>query len=316
MRKSAVNSTKRLFSIVTVISLLLTLSLSASAIEKKTKIISSEKFISDCVEDETGWFESVKNTGEGLESFYNLTGVQPWVMFMLYDADVSSDKERQAYLEDYYLDNFLADDREDVYLFAYFDNDDGGMGSLYSFAGDEAYTVMDEEADELLSDYITELWTSELSTDELVIQSFAAVAESVMSGKKLDITSNGANAPPADNNLIDEAGSYNTKEEVALYIHVYGKLPSNYISKKEAEALGWPGGSLEPYAPGKSIGGSKFGNYEGKLPSKKGRSYTECDIDTAGKKSRGAKRIVFSNDGLIYYTEDHYETFELLYGEE
>ena len=115
--------------------------------------------------------------------------------------------------------------------------------------------------------------------------------------------------------LLDEDGWYNTKEEVALYIHQYGKLPGNYITKKEAEDLGWPGGSLEPYAPGKSIGGGYFGNYEGLLPAKSGRKYTECDIDTAGRKSRGAKRIVFSNDGLIYYTGDHYESFELLYGE-
>ncbi len=115
---------------------------------------------------------------------------------------------------------------------------------------------------------------------------------------------------------IDRNGSYTTKEDVALYIHTYGCLPSNFITKKEAQALGWEGGSLEPYAPGKCIGGNYFGNYEGLLPEKSGRTYTECDIDTLGAKSRGAKRIVFSNDGLIYYTADHYETFELLYGEE
>lgn len=115
---------------------------------------------------------------------------------------------------------------------------------------------------------------------------------------------------------LDENGVYTTKDDVALYIYTYGKLPANFITKKEAQALGWQGGSLEPYAPGKCIGGAYFGNYEGTLPSKKGRSYTECDIDTLGKSSRGAKRIVFSNDGLIYYTGDHYKTFQLLYGEE
>ena len=115
---------------------------------------------------------------------------------------------------------------------------------------------------------------------------------------------------------IDEDGWYDSKEEVALYIHTYGHLPGNYITKKDAEALGWPGGSLEPYAPGKSIGGGRFGNYEGLLPDAPGRKWTECDIDTAGARSRGAKRIVFSNDGLIYYTGDHYESFELLYGED
>jgi guanyl-specific ribonuclease Sa len=115
---------------------------------------------------------------------------------------------------------------------------------------------------------------------------------------------------------LPEDGTYTSKEDVALYIHLYGHLPDNFITKKEAEKLGWSGGSLEPYAPGKCIGGSRFGNYEGQLPDKSGRTYTECDIDTLGAEKRGAKRIVYSNDGLIYYTEDHYETFELLYGEE
>lgn len=116
--------------------------------------------------------------------------------------------------------------------------------------------------------------------------------------------------------MLLEDGSYTSKEEVALYIYQYGHLPSNFITKKEAEKLGWEGGSLEPYAPGMCIGGNHFGNYEGLLPEKEGRTYTECDIDTLGADKRGAKRIVFSNDGLIYYTEDHYESFELLYGEE
>ena len=115
--------------------------------------------------------------------------------------------------------------------------------------------------------------------------------------------------------LIDENGTYDSAKDVALYIHTYNKLPSNYITKKEARSLGWNGGSLEEYAPGKCIGGDRYGNYEGLLPEKKGRSYTECDIDTLGKSSRGAKRIVFSNDGLIYYTKDHYKTFTLMYGE-
>ena len=113
---------------------------------------------------------------------------------------------------------------------------------------------------------------------------------------------------------IDENGSYTSKDEVALYIHTYGHLPNNFITKNEARELGWEGGSVEDYAPGCSIGGDRFGNYEGILPQ--GKKYTECDIDTLGRSSRGSRRIVFSNDGCIYYTDDHYETFELLYGEE
>ena len=115
--------------------------------------------------------------------------------------------------------------------------------------------------------------------------------------------------------LIFSDGVYTTKEDVALYIHTYGCLPENFMTKKEARALGWEGGGLEAFAPGMCIGGDRFGNYEGLLPDAEGRKWTECDIDTLGADSRGAKRIVFSNDGLIYYTEDHYESFELLYGE-
>ena len=109
-------------------------------------------------------------------------------------------------------------------------------------------------------------------------------------------------APPVEEEpAIDEDGAYTTKEDVALYIYTYGHLPDNFITKKEAESLGWSGGGLDDYAYGCCIGGNRFGNYEGLLPEADGRTYTECDIDTMHASKRGAKRIVFSNDGLIYY---------------
>lgn len=115
---------------------------------------------------------------------------------------------------------------------------------------------------------------------------------------------------------LDEGGEYTSAEDVALYLHLYAHLPQNFITKKDARALGWNGGGLDDYADGKCVGGDRFGNYEGLLPDAPGREYHECDIDTLHAASRGAKRIVYSNDGLIYYTEDHYESFILLYGEE
>jgi hypothetical protein len=114
---------------------------------------------------------------------------------------------------------------------------------------------------------------------------------------------------------LDEDGHYNSKEDVALYIHLYGHLPENYITKSECEDLGYAPSDAEDAVKDGAIGGDRFGNREGLLPKKSGRTWTECDIDTWGKSSRGAKRIVFSNDGLVYYTHDHYESFELLYGE-
>lgn len=96
---------------------------------------------------------------------------------------------------------------------------------------------------------------------------------------------------------------------VVLYLEVYDELPPNYITKSEARSLGWEGGSVEQYQEGAAIGGDRFGNREGLLPEADGRNYTECDIDTNGYNSRGSRRLVFSNDGLYFYTSDHYETF-------
>lgn len=113
---------------------------------------------------------------------------------------------------------------------------------------------------------------------------------------------------------IEENGNYTSKDDVALYIHTYGKLPLNYITKAKAQEMGWDPekGNLSDVLPGMSIGGSAFGNYEGNLPRATGRRYFECDIDYEGG-YRGAKRLIYSNDGLVFYTEDHYKTFEQLY---
>ncbi len=121
-------------------------------------------------------------------------------------------------------------------------------------------------------------------------------------------------AAPPDELAVDEDGEYTSKDELALYIHLYGHLPANYITKAEAEAAGWTGGAVGKVLPGKSIGGDRFYNREGLLPKALGRVWTECDVGER-RSTRGAERIVFSNDGLIYYSPDHYDSFELLYGE-
>ncbi len=118
-------------------------------------------------------------------------------------------------------------------------------------------------------------------------------------------------------NLVDEEAYYTSKEDVSFYIHSFGKLPNNFITKKEAMKLGWDSskGNLWDVTDKKSIGGDRFGNREGRLPKSKNRQYYECDIDYDGG-YRGAKRIVYSDDGLVYFTEDHYDNFTLLYGDE
>ena len=109
------------------------------------------------------------------------------------------------------------------------------------------------------------------------------------------------------NQLVDELCI--SRECVSAHIRRTGSLPQNFITKKQAGELGWQGGDLWRYARGKSIGGDRFGNFERRLPDKKGRIWRECDIEYRGG-ARGAKRLIFSNDGLIFYTADHYESFE------
>lgn len=108
---------------------------------------------------------------------------------------------------------------------------------------------------------------------------------------------------------VSRDGEYTDKDNICWYIVSFGTLPKNFITKAEARRLGWQGGPLEPYAPGKSIGGDRFGNYERTLPD---GSYRECDVDTRGR-PRGAKRIVFSTDRRVYYSDDHYRTFKQLH---
>lgn len=113
---------------------------------------------------------------------------------------------------------------------------------------------------------------------------------------------------------VEKGKPYSTANEVAAYIHKFRQLPPNFISKLEAQKLGWDQakGNLWQVADRKSIGGDRFANREGKLPVASGRQYYECDIDYRGG-FRGAKRLVYSNDGLVFYSEDHYKTFRQLY---
>ena len=118
----------------------------------------------------------------------------------------------------------------------------------------------------------------------------------------------------APNITVTEDGEYSDKDSVALYIHLYGHVPSNYISKTKARAAGWVNtkGNLWDVLPGMSIGGGGFYNDDNMMPDAPGREWFECDIDYKGG-FRNSKRIVYSNDGLIYYTDDHYKTFQRLY---
>ncbi len=151
----------------------------ASSTKTRTKADTGLSFASDCVKDELGWVESVSSTGKGLESFYDLTGVQPYVYLKAYDATLTSDSEKEAYAESWYDENI---DNEGTFLYIYFaeENSSEDIGYMYCVDGYEIASVMDDEAIEIFWDYVEEYWYSDLSTDDMLIQVFDSTAEAIM----------------------------------------------------------------------------------------------------------------------------------------
>ena len=127
------------------------------------------------------------------------------------------------------------------------------------------------------------------------------------------VTGTAEKAPAAPEALeTPQAGPIIEPQAIADYLFEHGELPDNFITKQEAQALGWDTRKnyVSDVAPGKSIGGDYFGNYEGRLP--KGTKYHEADCNYTGG-PRGDDRIIYSADGHVYFTGDHYNTFTELY---
>jgi ribonuclease T1 len=58
--------------------------------------------------------------------------------------------------------------------------------------------------------------------------------------------------------------------------------------------------------------GVVFHNNERLLPTKPDGYYREYTVPTPGSDDRGARRIITGRDGQVWYTGDHYESFELV----
>ena len=166
-----------------------------------------------------------------------------------------------------------------------------------------ADAALSEAADAVLSQ-------AQSALDEAAQSSTATDSEAISSADEQD---NQEEAGLKEQALAED-GWYYSRDDVALYLHTYNHLPTNYLTKNEAEALGWNNkeGNLWDVADGCCIGGNRFGNYEGKLPEKSGRTWHECDVNYQGG-YRGSDRLLYSTDGLIYYTADHYNTITQLY---
>jgi len=104
---------------------------------------------------------------------------------------------------------------------------------------------------------------------------------------------------------IDDVGGF---VDTVVSLRQTGRLPERYVTKAAARAHGWRGGGLCPVWPGHIIGGDIFHNFSEELPDAPARVWREADLDVTCR-SRGPKRLIYSNDGLIDVTIDHYTTF-------
>ncbi len=93
------------------------------------------------------------------------------------------------------------------------------------------------------------------------------------------------------------------------WLRHYGQLPDNYHSESDLRALGWKqGDSPVKFAPEKMVTRGEYENMNGHLPDAPGRVWYEADINYYSGKRNG-HRILWSNDGLLFVTYDHYRTF-------
>jgi hypothetical protein len=144
----------------------------------REKLKTSGSFDSNCIIDELDWFDDVKSAEKDLKTFYDKTGVQPYVMLKEYDSSLIDDYSLDEYSYDYYVDNIV---NEDSFLFVYIDGANGDFGNYMYVVGDNAAAVMDDTAIDIFFDYIDDYWDDgNISTDDMFVNAFNNTATRIM----------------------------------------------------------------------------------------------------------------------------------------
>jgi len=145
----------------------------------REKLETGNAYINDCIIDEIGWFNNPTKTAAELKSFWEETGVQPFIILKAYDAALTTDEQKEQWTTDYYDANF---DTENIFLYVYFaerdtDNDVGYMAYANGY---QTSAVMDAEALEIFWNYLDGYWTSDMDTDDVFISTFNSTAKAIM----------------------------------------------------------------------------------------------------------------------------------------
>lgn len=146
----------------------------------REKIDSGQSFNANCIKDELGWFDSYTSAGRKLNYFHEQTGVQPYIYLKAYDSTLTNLDMKKEYAKKLYEELF--DDRADVFLYIYFAeaNQDEDIGDEAWWIGAQASSVMDNEAMDIFWHKLDSVWYTDMSTDDLFIQTFTHTADKIM----------------------------------------------------------------------------------------------------------------------------------------
>lgn len=136
-------------------------------------------YSNDCIVDELNWFDNTSSASRKLQTFFDKTGVQPYIYLKAYDAKLTTDAQKEAYAKTWYDEHI---ENESTFLYVYFaeKDQDGDVGFMCYVNGSEVSAVMDAEAVEIFWAYIDQYWRSDLSTDALFETVFTKTAKRIM----------------------------------------------------------------------------------------------------------------------------------------
>lgn len=161
-------------------------SFTPASTRNREKLDSGLPYDSNCIVDELNWFDSVSRSGRQLKTFYDKTGVQPFIVLLKYHPELVTEPQMEAYAQEYYEENI---DNEATFLYMYFaeEDQDNEVGYMCYVNGKQVDSVMDAEAVNILWGYLDRDWYSTMSTDELFENAFTKTAETIMTKSRTKI---------------------------------------------------------------------------------------------------------------------------------
>lgn len=149
----------------------------------REKLTGVAAFDANCVTDELSWFDNVNSAGGKLKTFYDKTGVQPYVYLKAYDASLTTEEDKEAYANELFDQLGL---NENAFLYVYFaeQDQDNDVGYMCYVNGKMVDSVMDNESIDIFWSYVDKYWYTDMSTDEMFETIYTKTANVIMEKSK------------------------------------------------------------------------------------------------------------------------------------